>query len=242
LCLVYQHVCIAHITDVTIADRLISLFLSFFAIATAVLIIYNNGELSEYQSLTLQTPTSDHGLVANLFSLGTIHLAISVIYLFYNHLWSRMVVASELNELVKTPASLRVTLPTQGAQNTYYLAVKPHYTAILLIALTTSHFLTTQAFNVVAIYTHDVLGHYSHQRITYGISTSSALLALALGFVMLCVLAFAMERKLDASMPVVGSCSMAISAACSGGDVVMGLRKVRYGRNERTFRMGFLSS
>jgi len=87
-----------------------------------------------------------------------------------------------------------------------------------------------------------VLGHYSHQRITYGISIPSAVLAIALGFVMLCILIFAMERKLDASMPVVASCSMAISAACSGGDVVMGLRKIRYGRNERTGRMGFLSS
>ena len=153
-----------------------------------------------------------------------------------------MLVASELNELVKTPATLRVTIPTQGALNTHYLAVKPHYTSILLVALVLLHLLTTQAFNVVAIYTYNVLGHYSHQRITYGISTSSALLALALGFVMLCVLAFALERKLDASMPVVGSCSMAISAACSGGDVVMGLRKVRYGRNERTGRMEFLSS
>jgi len=204
--------------------------------------MYNNGELSEYQSLTLQTRTSDHGLLADLVSLGSVHLAISVTYLFYNHLWSRMLVASELNKLAKTPASLRVTIPTQGAQNTYYLAVRPHYTAILLITLTLLHSLTTQAFHVVAMYTYDVLAHYSHQRITYGISTPSAISALALGFVMLCVLAFALERKLDASMPVVGSCSMAISIACSGGDVVMGLRKVRYGWNERTGRMGFLSS
>jgi len=153
-----------------------------------------------------------------------------------------MLVASELNKFSKTPATLRVTIPTQGAQNTYYLAVKPHYTAILLIALTFCHFLATQAFHVVVLYTYDVLGHYSHQRITYGISIPSAVLAIALGFVMLCILIFAMERKLDASMPVVASCSMAISAACSGGDVVMGLRKIRYGRNERTGRMGFLSS
>lgn len=154
-----------------------------------------------------------------------------------------MLVASELNKLARTPASLRVTAPVQGAQNTYYFAIKPHYTAILLLALTICHFLATRAFNVVAIYTYDVLGHYSHQRITYGISTPSAVLALALGFVMLCALAFAMERKLDANMPVVGSCSMAISTACSGsGDVVMSLGKVRYGRNERTGRMGFLSS
>ncbi|KEQ69521.1 hypothetical protein M436DRAFT_19503, partial [Aureobasidium namibiae CBS 147.97] len=175
------------------------LFLGFFAIASAVLIIYNNGVLSDYQSLTLHTPTSTHGLLANLFSLGTIHLPISVTYLFYNHLWSRMLVASELNQFSKTPATLRVTIPTQGALNTSYLAVKPHFIAILLAALTFCHFLTTQAFNVVAIQNYDVLGHYSHQRIIYGISTSSAILALALGFVMLCVSAFAMERKLDAS-------------------------------------------
>lgn len=153
-----------------------------------------------------------------------------------------MLVASELNEIVKTPATLRVTIPTQGALNTYHLAVKLHYNALLVIALTLLHFLATRALHVAAIYTYDVLGHYSHQRITYGISTPSAILALALEFVLLCILAFALERKLDASMPVVGSCSMAISAACSGGDVVMGLRKVRYGRNERTGRMGFLSS
>ena len=177
-----------------------------------------------------------------MISLGFVHLAISIIYLFYNHLWSRMLVASELNKFAKTPASLRVTLPVQGARNTYYLAIKPHYSAMLLTALTSLHFLTARAFNVVAMQTYDVLGQYSHQRITYGISTPSAILALALGFVMLCVLAFALERKLDGQMPVVGSCSMAISAACGGGDVAMALRKVRYGRNGRTGSMGFLGS
>jgi hypothetical protein len=222
--------------------RSISLFVAFFAIATAVLIIYNDDELSRYQPLTLQTPTSDRGLLANLFGLGSVHLAISVTYLFYNHLWSRMFVASELNELVKTPAALRLTLPRQGAQNTYYLAIKPHFTAVLLVALTILHFLTTRASYVVALQTYDVLGQYSHQRITYGISTPSAVLALALGFLMSCVLAFAFERKLDADMPVMGSCSMAISAACGGGGDVLALGKVRYGKNERTDRMGFLSS
>jgi uncharacterized membrane protein required for colicin V production len=218
-----------------------SLFLAFFAIATAVLIIYNNDQLSEYRPLTLQTPTSDRGLLSNLFSLGSIHLAISISYLFYNHLWSRMLTALELNKFAKTPASLRVTLPVQGAQNTYYLALEPQYSALLLIALTILHFLTTRAFNVVAIYTYDVLGHYSHQRITYGISAPSAVLALALGFVMLCVLAFALERKLDAGMPVVGSCSMAISAKCWVGDAGLGLGQVRFARDGRSGRMGFIS-
>jgi hypothetical protein len=223
-------------------NRPIRLFLGFFAIATAVLIIYNNDQISQYQPLTLQTPTSNNGLLANLCSLGSIHLAISVIYLFYNHLWSRMLAALELNKLAKTPASLRVTLPVQGARNSYYLAIKPHYSALLLIALIFLHFLTTKAFSVVAIYTYDVLGHYSHQRITYGISTPSAVLALVLGFVMLCVLAYALERKSDAGMPVVGSCSMAISAKCCVSDDGVGLGQVRFGGDWRTGRVGFLSS
>ena len=154
-----------------------------------------------------------------------------------------MLAASELNSFAKTPAYLRVTLPIQGAQNTYYLAIKPHYSAVLLIALMFLHFLIASAFNVVAMQTYNMLGQYSHQRITYGISTSSAILALVLGFMMVCALAFGLERKLDVGMPVVGSCSMAISSVCSGsGDIIMALRKVRYGRNERSGRMGFLSS
>jgi hypothetical protein len=218
-----------------------SLFLGFFAIATAVLIVYNNDELSQYQSLTLQTPASKHGLLANLFSLGSIHLVISIIYLFYNHLWSRMLAASELNNLVKTPASLRVTLPVTGAQNTYHLAIKPHYSALLLITLTLFHFLTTRAFSVVAVSTYDVLGYYSHRRITYVVSTSSAMLALVLGLIMLCVLAFGLDKRLDAGMPVMGTCSMAISAACCTGDTGVNLGAVRYGRNERTGKRGFVS-
>jgi hypothetical protein len=152
-----------------------------------------------------------------------------------------MLAALELNNLAKTPASLRVSLPVQGAQNTYYLAIKPHYSALILIALTFLHFLTTRAFNVVAIYTYDVLGHYSHQSITYAISTHSAVLALVLGFVVLCTLAYALERKLDPGMPVVGSCSMAISAKCFAGDNEVGLGQVKFGRDGRSGRMGFLS-
>lgn len=221
--------------------RLTSLFLGFFATATAVFIIFNNDELSKYQTITLQSPISTQGLLANLFGLGSIHLAISIAYLFYIHLWSRMLVASELNKYAKTPALLRVTLPVQGAQNTYYLAIKPHLSAVLLILLTLLHFLTIRAYYVVAFSSYDVLGQYSHQRITYAISTPSAILALALGFAMLCILALALERRLDAGMPVMGSCSMAISTACGVDDVVMGLEYVRYGKNARTGRSEFLS-
>jgi hypothetical protein len=223
------------------SNRYLSLFLGFFAIATAVLIIYNNDELSQYQSITLQTPTSRHGLLANLFSLGSIHLVISITYLFYNHLWSRMLAASELNDFVETPASLRVTLPVTGAKSTYYLAIKPHYSALLLIALTFLHFLMTRAFSVVAVSTYDVLGYYSHQRITYAVSTSSAMLALVLGFIILCVLAFALDKRLHVGMPVIATCSMAISAACCTGEVGVNLGSVRYRRNERSGRVGFVS-
>lgn len=217
------------------------LFLAFFAFATAVLIVYNNDELSNYRPLTLQTPTSTRGLLANLLGLGSIHLVISVTYLFYNHLWSRMLAAAELNAFIKTRAPLRVTLPTQGARGTCYLSVKPHYSALLIIALTLIHFFTTRALNVVAVQTYDVMGEYSHQHITYGISTSSAVLALGLGFLMLCALAFGLDRKLHTGMPVLGTCSMAISAACHADDTVMTLGHVSYGNNARTGRMGFLS-
>jgi hypothetical protein len=152
-----------------------------------------------------------------------------------------MLAALELNEFAKTPTSLRVTLPVQGAQNTYYLAIKPHYSVLLIVSLMFLHLLTARAFNVVAVDTYDVLGHYSHRRITYAISTPSAVLALALGFVMLCVLAYALERKFDAGMPVVGSCSMAVSAKCYVSDDVVGLGQVKFGRDARSGKLGFLS-
>ncbi|KAH0363139.1 hypothetical protein KCU65_g7623, partial [Aureobasidium melanogenum] len=72
------------------------------------------------------------------------------------------------------------------------------------------------------------MGRYSHQRVTYGISTASAALALGLGFLMLCALKFGLERKLHAGMPVLGTCSLAISAACHADDVVMGLSQNIY--------------
>ncbi|KAI4719237.1 hypothetical protein E4T48_04552 [Aureobasidium sp. EXF-10727] len=217
------------------------LFLAFFAISIAVLIVYNNDELSNYQPLTLHTPTSTRGLLANLLGLGSIHLAISVTYLFYNHLWSRMLAAAELNTFIKDRGPLRVTLPAPGARSTYYLSIKPHFSGILIIALTLVHFFTTRALNVVAIQIYDVMGGYSHQRITYGISTPSAILALLLGFAMLCALAFGLEKKLYDGMPVLGTCSMAISAACHADDIVMSLRPVTYGKNARTGKMGFFS-
>ncbi|KAG9699771.1 hypothetical protein KCU76_g1275, partial [Aureobasidium melanogenum] len=226
----------------TCALSLNCLFLAFFAVATAVLIVYNNDELSNYQPLNLQTPTSSRGLLANLTCLGSIHLVISVTYLFYNHVWSRMFAAAELNAFVKTRTPLRVTLPAQGAQSTYYLSIKPHLSALLIIGLILIHLFTMRALNVVAIQTYDIVGHYSHQRITYGISTSSAIIALLLGFAMLCALVFGMERKSHAGMPVLGTCSMAISAACHADDgSVVILTKVSYGKNARTGRMGFCS-
>ncbi|THV74957.1 hypothetical protein D6D28_02178 [Aureobasidium pullulans] len=203
------------------------LFLGFFATATAVLI-------------TLQSSTSEHGLFANLFGLGSIHVVISITYLFYNHLFSRMFAAVELSSYSRTQAPLRVTLPRQGARNTYYLAMKPYYSLLLIVALVLVHFLTTQALNVVALTTYDVMGQYSHQRITYGISPSSAISALVVGFVMLCALAFALERKLDDGMPVLGTCSMAISAACHVDSGRATLGPVNYGKDEGTGKSGFM--
>lgn len=217
-----------------------SLFLGFFATATAVLIVLNDGEISGYQPLTLQSPTSEHGLFANLFGLGSIHVVISITYLFYNHLFSRMFAAVELSSYSRTQAPLRVTLPRQGARNTYYLAMKPYYSLLLVVALVLVHFLTTQALNVVALTTYDVMGQYSHQRITYGISTSSAISALVVGFIMLCALAFALEEKLVDGMPVLGTCSMAISAACHVDSGRATLGPVKYGKDERTGKTGFL--
>ncbi|KAG9597922.1 hypothetical protein KCU77_g1453, partial [Aureobasidium melanogenum] len=216
------------------------LFLAFFAFATAVLIVYNNDELSKYRPLTPWTPTSNRGLLANLLGLGSIHLAISTTYLFYNHLWSRMHAAAELNAFANARAHLRVTLPVQGAQSTYYLSIKPHFSVLLIVALMLIHFCTTRALNVVAIQVYDVMGQYSHQRNTYGISTTSALLALGLGFLLLCALTFGLERKLHVGMPVLGTCSMAISAACHADNIVMSLRQMSYGKNARTNRTGFL--
>ncbi|THX60930.1 hypothetical protein D6D06_00932 [Aureobasidium pullulans] len=210
------------------------LFLGFFATATAVLIVLNDGGISGYQPLTSQSPTSEHGLFANLFGLGSIHAVISITYLFYNHLFSRMFAAVELSSYSRTHAPLRVTLPRQGARNTYYLAMKPYYSALFIVALTLVHFLTSQALNVVALTTYDVMGQYSHQRITYGISPSSAISALVVGFIMLCALAFALERKLDDGMPVLGTCSMAISAACHVDSGRATLGPVKYGKDERT--------
>ncbi|KAI5204869.1 hypothetical protein E4T39_03322 [Aureobasidium subglaciale] len=217
------------------------LFLGFFAVWTAVLIIYNSDELSGYQPLDHFSPTSGRGLIANLFGLGAIHIPIFIVYLFYNHLWSRMLAAAELNACVKARAPLRVTLPTQGANKTYYFNIKPHFSAFLLLALVFIHFLTSQALHIIAIQTYDVMGNYSHQRITYGVSTSSAILALVIAFVMLCALAYGLEKKLDAGMPVLGTCSFAISAACHAYDGGERIGQVRYGRNARTGRMGFVS-
>ncbi|KAI5196563.1 hypothetical protein E4T38_08444 [Aureobasidium subglaciale] len=217
------------------------LFLGFFAVWTAVLIIYNSGELSSYQSLNLLSPTSGRGYLANLLGLGAIHIPISILHLFYNHLWSRMLAAAELNACARTRAPLRVTLLTQGASRTHYLNIKPHFAALLITALVFIHFLTSQALHMVAIQTYDVMGNYSHQRISHGISTSSAILALVIAFVMLCVLAIGLEKKLDAGMPVLGTCSSAISAACHVYDGGEGIGQVRYGRNARTGRLGFVS-
>lgn len=217
------------------------LFLAFFAFATAVLIVYNNDELSYYRPITLRTPTSNRGLLANLLGLGSMHLAISMTYLLYNHLWSRMLAAAELNAFVKIRGRLRVTLPVRGAQSTYHLSIKPQFSALLIIALILIHFFTTRALNVVAIQTYDIMGRYSHQRITYAISTASAVLALGLGFLMLCALTFGLGRRLHTAMPVLGTCSMAISAACHADNVVMSLAQVGYGKNARTGKMSFLN-
>ena len=166
-------------------------------------------------------------------------LALSIVYLQHNALMTRMLSAREWASY-RDLHPLRVTSPAPGSKqiSTWRLQLPYRYGVPLVVSSVLMHWLVSNCVYVVVVEGGEYLRTYGEggfkpkiseaglgedTSFTVGYSLQAMVVTLVVGVVAVCVPVGLGMRRLWGGMPVVGSNSMAISAAChvlvgGGGD------------------------
>ena len=157
------------------------------------------------------------GPISAIFIVNSPQIVLSFLFLTYNSLFTCMLLSSEWNGYAYERKSLRVTNPTGSQRSTYRLQLPYKYGIPLLIISGTIHWLVSQSIFLARIDKYDVDGR---ERPFYsvgsyiGYSRLAFVTALLLGSVVVILSILNGFRNYKPGIPLVGSCSAAISAAC----------------------------
>lgn len=153
-------------------------------------------------------------------------LLISLLYLLYNDLVTRIHLAAQWSSYARTRKPLRVLNPRKDQsmakkQRNYYVLSLPLRVSIpLLVLMMILHWLVSQSLflGILGVLNYTGGGAPSDEGypvLGLGYSPFAIILSLILGAVMILGLwVYAFAFKYDSGMPLVRSCSAAISAAC----------------------------
>ena len=143
-------------------------------------------------------------------------LLVSLVYAVGNMMLTRMLATNEYSQFAQRRRSFRVSRPAGEQLSTYWLQLPYRYSMTLIIAMALLHWLISRSIYLLNIRVYDINGLEDPSRMKYAWGTSS--LALLLAFLLGSVLFFTLfgltRRKLGTGMPIVSTCSVAVSAAC----------------------------
>ena len=152
---------------------------------------------------------------------------LSFLYLTYNALFTCMLTAKEWSAFAHQRKTLRVTCPVGNQRSTYWLQLPYRYGIPLLVMSAVLHWLVSQSLFLVPVTVTyqpgELYGRYrvpddpsqGHRLISScGYSPIAIITVIPLGALLLLVVIANGFRKYRKGMPLAGSCSAAISAAC----------------------------
>ena len=154
------------------------------------------------------------GLLLNALVTNLPQVVLSFLYLLYNDLFTSMLLAYEWNGYARERKPLRVTVPKGAQRSTYRLQLPYKYGIPLLTASATLHWLVSQSLFLV-----NMTGYGSKLQdlkltvSTIGYSCIAIITVICLGTTVI-LLEVLNRFRVHRCMPLAGSCSAAISAAC----------------------------
>lgn len=173
------------------------------------------------------------GVVFTVLVANSPQILLSFLYFAYNGIFTCMLLAEEWSAYASKRRFLRVTSPTGGQRSTYRLQLPYRYGIPLLIGSSTLHWFVSQSIflarvNVIDSTEAEVPGVGIS---TCGYSPMTMIVVIILGFIVVLLGICNGFRKARAGMPLAGSCSAAISAACHPPetDVDASLKRVMWG-------------
>ena len=174
------------------------------------------GTVSEDALFNYSNKEDTHHILMLVLLVNTPQILLSALYFMFNALFTGMLAAREWNGFTRHRKALRVTSPVGEQRSTYWLQLPWTYAIPLGSVSSALHWLVSQSIFLVCIKKFDP----NHELIVgdtivaNGYSTYAMVVALAVGTVMIISLIINGLRKLEPGIPLVGSCSLAISAAC----------------------------
>jgi hypothetical protein len=194
-----------------------------------------------------RTLISSNELPRDMLGLAVIanapQIILSMLYYAFNGLFTAMLMGYEWTSYAHKKKGLRVSRRPAGSQRSTYFLSLPYRFGIPLVLLSGSlHWLVSQSIFVVAFDLYNDIGETITDVIeikvmsrTIGYSPSAMLAVVILGVVMVAAVVGFGFIPYERGIPLAGSCSLAISAACHPeqgvwvGDYVLSEQKVQWG-------------
>ena len=166
------------------------------------------------------TFTSGLSVATNVLIANTPQLAMSMMYMSFNGLLTCMTLSREFTIFSRKRCGLRVTNPDGGYQrSTYWLSLPYRYSIPLLGLSAAFHWALSQTLFLVEARVYNPAGVLdpdpNNALSVVGWSALSLIIVIVMGgILMLAPLAMGYFFRYNANIPIVESCSLAISAAC----------------------------
>ncbi|WJG35913.1 uncharacterized protein FOBCDRAFT_140710 [Fusarium oxysporum Fo47] len=163
----------------------------------------------------------DEALIWNIILCNLPQLIFSLLYFQYNGLFTCMAAAKEWSDFGHKRNSLRVSSNPRGEQRSRYFLQLPYRFSIpLLVASILMHWMLSQSIFLVAVEKTDFYrpGSLDWAILTCGYSPIAIIFVIVTSILMATVVVITACRRLPTPIPVAGSCSVAIAAACHHPD------------------------
>ncbi|KAL9045807.1 MAG: hypothetical protein Q9214_001214 [Letrouitia sp. 1 TL-2023] len=156
------------------------------------------------------------GLLATVLIANAPQLILSFLYLTYNSLYTCMLLGKEWSDYAYQRKPLRVTSPIGKQRSTYRLQLPYSYGIPLLVLSGVLHWLVSQSIFLarITVISRDGQEDPAFSISTCGYSCIAIITVIFLGSIALIFGNLNGFRQYREGMPLVGSCSAAISAAC----------------------------
>ncbi|KAK0618775.1 hypothetical protein DIS24_g11536 [Lasiodiplodia hormozganensis] len=199
------------------------------------------GKTTPYNMITgWHIPSSgDAAVVATVLIANLPQLLLSFIYFFLNGLITKLSLAKEWSAYAHRRAALRVSHPRGSQRGTYFLQVPYRVGVPLMLFSGVLHLIISQSIFFVKVDGRDAHGadgdddaslNAATSAVTCGFSPLGMILTVVAAAVLsVFTVALGLRRLRPGGMPLAGSCSAAIAAACHGPEGTDECRPVMWG-------------
>lgn len=176
---------------------------------------------AEFGAISAKALIRDGGwttsVISNTILANFPQLIFSALYFCFNSILTSMTSAAEWSRFGLSRRGLRVSWNPQGSQrSSYFLSLPYRYAIPLMSCSALLHWLISQSFFLVGIDAYKVgYGRTPENDVmTCGYTPRAIISGISIGiFMFICLIAVSC-KKLASGMPVAGSCTFAIGAAC----------------------------